>query len=398
MKPGKKALIIIPAMRKTVAPERTKKSLISRDDDFTLTCSNVQEVFHKCALCRRVSVCSAAGGIRHTEPGSAPKAYSGNYRPYANISIMGLRWLLPFAALAVQAAQPDPAQLRTLYEDALHRREQKFGMADLRTARAASDLGLFLKEQGDLQSAFRPLEEALRIEEKAVGVAAEPTLAAAADLAAVSPPALAEPLWQRAAASKNAALASQALAALGEFREAAGDRDAAISFYRQALSKEEIASGPTGARVALRLNSLALALGPQQGIPLVQRALNIDRHVWGERHPETATTETNLSGLLLAAGRTAESVRMGRLALAAFEATLGNDHPRTATAASNLADALAAAGDRAEAERLYRRALDIDQRAYGPRHPETLTDIRNLADFLRQTGRPAEADQVERSR
>lgn len=301
-----------------------------------------------------------------------------------------------FPLLLLEAFQPDPAVLRRLFEEALARRETQYGKADARTARAARDLGLFLRGQGDQREARGPLDEALRIDEKALGQAAEITLQDAAELAEVSPPGEAEPLWRRAAASRDPALASRALASLGDLRESTGDRESAIGYYRRAVDKEEAASGKTGARVAVRLNSLALATGPEQGVPLLNRALEIDRRAWGERHPETATTETNLSGLLLAAGRTNEAVRMGRLALAGFEATLGVEHPRTAAAASNLADALRAQGDRAGAERLYRRALEIDERAYGPKHPETLTDVRNLADFLRETGRGEEADRLER--
>lgn len=312
----------------------------------------------------------------------------------------GARFLL-LAGIAILTPpmlpfQPDPAVLRRIFQDALERREHEYGMEDARTARAASDLGLFLKEQGDEQNARGPLAEALRIDQHVLGAAAEVTLQDAAELAAISSPGDAEPLWQRVAAARNASLAARALAALGELRENAGDRESAIIFYRRALEKEEAAGGPSSARVAVRLNSLALAIGPAQGIPLLTRALEIDRRVWGERHPETATTETNLSGLLLAADKTSEAVRMGRLALAAFESTLGGEHPRTAAAASNLADALRAQGDRTAAERLYRRALAIDEQAFGPKHPETLADVHNLADFLRETGRTAEADQLER--
>ncbi|HEY3835116.1 MAG TPA: tetratricopeptide repeat protein [Bryobacteraceae bacterium] len=292
--------------------------------------------------------------------------------------------------------QPDPAVLRRLFQEALSRREHQYGMADKRTARAASDLGLFLRDQGDDAGARTALEEALQIDDEALGQTAGATLLDAAELASVSSPSSAEALWQRAATSNDAGLASRALAALGELRESAGDRDSAAGFYRQALEKEEIATGQSSTRVAVRLNSLALAWGPEKGIALLDRALSIDRRLLGERHPETATTETNLSGLLLAAGRTAESVQMGRAALTAFEATLGSDHPRTATAASNLADALRAQGDRAGAERLYRRALDIDERAYGPTHPETLADVHNLAEFLREIGRVSEAATLER--
>jgi hypothetical protein len=41
--------------------------------------------------------------------------------------------------------------------------------------------------------------------------------------------------------------------------------------------------------VAVRLNSLALVLTPRDAVPLLRRALLIDRRAWGEKHPQTAT-------------------------------------------------------------------------------------------------------------
>jgi tetratricopeptide (TPR) repeat protein len=303
--------------------------------------------------------------------------------------------MLWIAALAL-AFQPDPAMLRRLFEEGLAKREREYGLADARTAAAARALGLFLRDQHDRTGAHRALAEALSIDEKTLGESGVQTSVDTADLASVSTGAEAEALWQRAARSNDFATASRALSSLGEIHEAMGDLVAAAGFYRAAVAKEEAASGKDGARVAVRLNSLALVSDPSAAIPLLQRALAIDRRTWGERHPETATVEANLSGELLAAGRVAESVRMGTMALDSFNATLGRDHPRTAAAASNLADALRAKGDRTGAERLYRRALSIDERAYGPNHPETLDDVRNLADFLREIGRNQEAAQLER--
>jgi hypothetical protein len=301
-----------------------------------------------------------------------------------------LRLIFPQAicALAAFGFQPDAPMLRRLYEQELARQELAWGVADNRTARAARDLGLFLREWGgDAEGARQALAKALAIDEK---TGSSQMLSDAADLADLSPPSDAEPLWKRVANGPNNALAARAYAALGELREAAGDRAGAAYFYRQAVAKEE------GARVAVRLNALALVSDPPAAIPLLERALAVDRRTWGEKHPETATTEVNLSGELLAAGRVAEAVRVGTLALAGFDATLGDAHPRTAAAASTLADALRANRDKAGAEKLYRRALAIDEEAYGPAHPETLTDVKNLAEFLRETGRTNEAAQLER--
>ncbi len=297
--------------------------------------------------------------------------------------------------LSLLLLQPDPAMLRALFERAVDRARQEYGPSSPRTADAERDLGLFLANQGDPSRARQPLAGALAIDERALGTAAAQTLEDAAALAAISPPGAAVPLWQRAAAAPDDALAARALAALGELREGAGDQSAAAALYREALDREQAAAA-NSARVAVRLNSLALVTGPEEGIPLLERALAIDRRLWGERHPETATTEANLSGLLLAAGRSSSAITLGRAALAGFESTLGPAHPRPAAAASNLADALRARNQFAEAERLYRRALAIDELAYGPSNGETLDDVRNLAGFLRERGRLREAAALDR--
>lgn len=190
--------------------------------------------------------------------------------------------------------------------------------------------------------------------------------------------------------------AARTLAAQAELREQSGDRAAAADLYRQALAKEELASGHSSSRVAVLLNSLALVSDPPAAIPLLERALKIDRSVGGEANTETATTEVNLCGVLLAAGRIPDAVRTGRAALAAFEAVSGPDHPSTAVAASALADALRAQRNFAAAQTLYRRALAIDETAFGPTHAEVQADIRNLSDVLRAMGRKAEAADLEK--
>ena len=89
--------------------------------------------------------------------------------------------------------------LRHLYEDALEQRRKEYGVSDSRTAQAARDLGLFLSRQNDQPGARLALAEALQIDERSLGATAAQTPADAADLASVSPPAEAEPLWQRTA-------------------------------------------------------------------------------------------------------------------------------------------------------------------------------------------------------
>ncbi|MDE3194823.1 MAG: tetratricopeptide repeat protein [Acidobacteriota bacterium] len=301
--------------------------------------------------------------------------------------------MLPLGLLLVFAFQPDTSMLRTLYEEKAVRVERQYGPNDAHTADAWRDLGLFLRQWATPADARDALRKVLAIDE--AGAATALTLADAANLARVSPPPDAQPLWTRVTESQDPSLVSEAFAALGDMRDDAGDKAGAADFYRKALDREQANSGPDSAKVAVRLNSLALVLGPREAVPLLQRALGIDRRVWGEKHPETATTEVNLSGELQASGRFTEAVQIGVAALANFEATLGDNHPRTAAAASTLADGYRALKQNARAEKLYRQALAIDERAYGPSHPETLDDVRNLVEFLRDTGRAAEAKELE---
>lgn len=309
-------------------------------------------------------------------------------RPCTLARVIGLLLFLAF--------QPDTAMLRHLYEEKAARVEQQYGPMDARTAGAYRDLGLYLRQASDAPGAREVFKKVLAIDEAQPGGPAPVTIADTANLARVSPPSEAQPLWTRVSAGADPALSSEGFAALGDLRDAAGDKPGAAALFLKALEREEANSGPNSSKVAVRLNSLALVLGPHQAVPLLQRALAIDRKVWGEKHPETATTEVNLSGELLGSGRFAEAVQTGTTALANFEATLGENHPRTAAAASTLADALRAMKQNARAENLYRRALAIDERAYGPSHPETLDDVRNLAEFLRDTGRTAEAAELDK--
>jgi tetratricopeptide (TPR) repeat protein len=289
--------------------------------------------------------------------------------------------MIPGIVVAL-ALQPDPAMIRRLFEEALARREKQYGSSDLRTAQAARDLGMYLAHQGDAADARIALAKAVRIDEDIDGSAAPQTLADVAELAAVSAPRDADSLWQRVALSADASLASRALATLGDLHARAGDRAGAASFYRRALAKEEAASGKESAAVALRLNALAHAVERGEGITLLERALAIERRVLGARHPEAASTEANLAGLLVNAGRSDTAIRAGRDALGILQETFGKDHPRVAQTASILAYAYAGKGDRAQAEKMFRLALQIDERAYGPQHAQTVADRRALAEFL----------------
>ena len=305
----------------------------------------------------------------------------------------------PGCLLMLALLQPDPASLAPLYEQALDEREKQLGPDHPKVARAASDLGLYLRNLGDRQAAIKPLRRALEID---LRMLAETDARVAEDLenlASVAPAQEAMELYRRAARSSDAAIAARNLGKMGALLEAQGDRVNAADSYRQALAKEEAASSRYHPRVAVRLNDYALLLDPKAAEPLFRRALAIQQKSLGPPHPETASTLSNLANVLLATGRLAEAERLQRQALQALESALGPQHPRVAVSSSNLADILRANNDRAGARHLYERALAIDEKAYGPEHAEVAADLENLAGLLEEMGQKQAAGQLrERAR
>src|SRR2546425_12041844 len=102
------------------------------------------------------------------------------------------------ALVAIALAwQPDATALIPMYKQALAARERQFGPADPKVARSASDLGLFLRNQGDRAGAAPYLRQALEIDEKVLGEASQLTGEDLENLASVLPPAEAVSLYRR---------------------------------------------------------------------------------------------------------------------------------------------------------------------------------------------------------
>jgi tetratricopeptide (TPR) repeat protein len=278
------------------------------------------------------------------------------------------------------AFQPDRALLRQVYDEHVARCEREFGAADPRTAEAARDLGFFLRDSGDSKSANAAFSKALKIDQAKFGQDAPQSLAGMIALASVSAPRDAEVLLRRAlaSASMNSRLAVPALSTLGDLRLAAGDPTNAAACWRLALQHAELVDGKDSDAVAKILYSLSQVVDVKESVELLERALTIAQHSWGERHPETATCEVNLANALLKAGRAADAAGKARAGISGFEASLGPRHPRLAVALGTLAEALRAQGDAQTAEALYRRAIEIDRQSLGATDPRTLQDTRAL--------------------
>ena len=270
-------------------------------------------------------------------------------------------------AALVYLAQPDPRALIPIYEQALAAREQQYGPTHLKTAQAASDLGLYLLKLGNRGRAEALLQRAAAISGSVDDLE---------NLAkALPPPQAASVLEQAAAKAVDPTSAARILTSLGEAQERLRRPDLAVKSYQQAIARQETPA---------RINSLALLLGPRDAEPLFRKALQLQP----ANHPSTAVTMNNLANVLLAQNKLAEAERLQRSALSILESAFGREHPRVAISCSNLADVLRAKGDTAGAKQFYRRALAIDEKVQPGEVP---SDIRNLAEYLEELGEKAEA-------
>ena len=223
-----------------------------------------------------------------------------------------IRAFVAACAVSLAFAQPDPAALRKLYEDALARRRQTYGDADARTAQAARDLALFLARSPDKLAARRALANALRLDDAALGRKSPQTLEDAAALAAISPRAEAEPLLRRAAESPDPLVAGPALTNLAGLRRDAGDVASAAQLLRRALEKAEASEGRDSPTAALVLNVLAQVVAPKEAVPLLERALAIDQKAFGPADPQTIQDVRKLAALLRATGQAAQAAQLER--------------------------------------------------------------------------------------
>jgi tetratricopeptide (TPR) repeat protein len=307
---------------------------------------------------------------------------------------MSITKIILLCGLAVSPllSQPDPAMLRNIFEQHLAEEQQAHGEFDVRTAAAARDLGLFLRGRNDTAGAHAALSRAIAIDEKVFGPESPRTLADLADLASVSPLADAAKLFERASKSPDAAASARALVALGEMHAGQGDREGAARYWHRAVAKMP----PDTENTARILNVLAQVVQPAEAIPLLRRALVLDRRILGATHPEVGATGQLLAAALIATAKPADALPFAKEAYAILSGKLGPDHPRTAEAADTLANVLRANARFTEAEKFFRQAIDIDDRVLGPQHPSTLAEIRRFADFLRQRGRTRDAAELER--
>ena len=284
---------------------------------------------------------------------------------------------LPATAAAPGVLPDDVSALRPLYEQALAARKLN---ADI--ARGATDLGLFLKEAGQLDDAVAVLRKALAIDRKLGRLEesrAEERLAQALQAAGRSTEAV--NLFRQSAGSADARVAAASYAALARLEPAR-----AIEFYELAIPAEEKASGKDHPRVAVLLSNLALLREEKREYraaeALLRRALAIQEQSLGRTHYQTATTLSNLGVLLYNEGRLKDAESPATEAVRTFEVKRPGS-AELAAAYRNLSKLLEAGGDRVTAAGYLWKSVAVHENLYGADAPEVAAALIDLAVLLR---------------
>ncbi len=180
----------------------------------------------------------------------------------------------------------------------------------------------------------------------------------------------------------------------GEAQDYLQEQDLAIEYYQKAVALQTELG--LEADLATSLNNLAYLYYFQgrysEAEPLFQQALEMNKQVLGESHPDVANSLNNLASFYESQGRYNEAELLFQQALQMKKQVLGESHPGVATSLNNLALLYNFQGRYSEAEALLQQALQIGKRLLGKEHRSVATSLNNLAGVYDTQGRYSEAE------
>jgi Tfp pilus assembly protein PilF len=186
-------------------------------------------------------------------------------------------------------------------------------------------------------------------------------------------------------------------------RETMGNTYADLAQYAEsrkqlerALELERRVWGPENPRTLNALNRLGRTAWHQGQFPeaeaLLGPALEIERRVLGPQHPDTLFCMNNLANVYRAQSKNGQAEALYSQTLEIRRRVLGSEHPDTLISMNNLANVYWSQGKLGQAEALYSQTLEIQRRVLGPEHPDTLLSMGNLADTYAEEGKYAQAE------
>ncbi len=237
----------------------------------------------------------------------------------------------------------------SLMQAALRLRRAAQGVDGRDVAASLVALGGLRRDQGELPEAERLVREGIAIDRRAL--------------------------------SPNDPALLKAEEALGNVLQARGDYDGSSRVLRDVI-RGQSARGPLSRDLATAVGALAntefYAGNYAASDSLNRRALEIDRRIYGARHPNVADDLINLGAIQFQRGHYADAERLYRRALAIVEAYYGPDHREVASNLTMLGRALAYQERDSEAVAVLNRALRIQETVLGPDHVAVASTLNDL--------------------
>jgi len=181
----------------------------------------------------------------------------------------------------------------------------------------------------------------------------------------------------------EAAKQADATSALGRVLVESGQQKDAVPVLNHAILLQT-RHDPTSAQLSDTLGLLAMAelyLGHEDNAEaLNRRALEIDRKIYGENHPNVAADLINLGQLEDQSGRYAQAEQDDRQAVAITKAWRGPDNPDSARQSAILAQVLIHEGRDAQAETLLKYAFETEKHFFKPTDPPVIFALNSLGN------------------
>jgi serine/threonine protein kinase/tetratricopeptide (TPR) repeat protein len=289
---------------------------------------------------------------------------------------------------------------RPLLEEALLIQQEALGPDHPDVGPTLRSLGTLLGVMGHYSTAQEHLEQALALDEKVWGPDHTNTASSLSELALVlwrnGDIAKAKPYAERALAIHESEFGPDHLVVAGSLftlslqLRALGELEAARAGFERALRIREGALGPDHTNVAWTLDNLGqvyMQLGdPAAAERLLERALSIQENALGPDSFGVIEPLLFLGQLRLSAGDLDGARQRFERALSVHETRFGPDHQFLGWSLDNLGNVAWRSGDADEARRLFERSLRLRETSLGPDHLFVATSLAHLGRLAFRRG------------
>jgi eukaryotic-like serine/threonine-protein kinase len=254
-------------------------------------------------------------------------------------------------------------QADSLLQKALNQRKSLFGPDSPQVAESLVALGLLRSDQARLDAAEKLVREGLEIDKRRL--------------------------------PSNHPAFVKTLLAFGKILAERGSYDEALQTLNEAV-KIDSAPGVAPSDLASSLSALAdaqyMAGHYDLSDSLYRRALEINRRLYGPRHPLVSEELGNLGSIQQDLGYYQKAEAFDRQALDIDRAYYGEESPTTAKSLRMLGRALLYQKKYDDAEAALQEALAIQEKAFGPAHPEVADTVNELGNLASLRGNYEEAE------